>query len=127
MRFWQQARAQCCRPNRVRFIENRVAPRFETRECHQKSESNNQSEKSQERLLQRGNVAARTVAVGSYTQSPSKFARQKDNGGANKEDDKIKVVGEESHDLPKELRPRCYLRRKLERMQPDVRNERAAS
>jgi hypothetical protein len=46
MRFWQQACAQSCRANRVRFIENRFAPRFETRERHQKSEPNNQSEQS---------------------------------------------------------------------------------
>src|SRR5258706_6354011 len=64
MRFWQQACSQSRRANRVRFIENRFAPRFETRERHQKSEPNNQSEQSEKRLLQCGNVAARSVTTG---------------------------------------------------------------
>jgi hypothetical protein len=97
MRFWQQACSQSRRANRVRFIENRFAPRFETRERHQKSETNNQSEQSQKRLLQCRNVATRTVNLGPYAQSPSNFARSKDNGDANKKADKKEVVVQVSH------------------------------
>src|SRR6266481_5142571 len=97
MRFWQQACSQSRRANRVRFIENRFAPRFETRERHQKSDPNNQSEQSEKRLLQCGNVAARSVTLGPCAQSPSKFARYKDNGDANKKNDKKEVVVQVSH------------------------------
>src|SRR3954453_22912471 len=98
MRFRQQARAQSRGANRVRFIENRFAPCFETRERHQKSEPNNQGQQSQKGLLKCGNVTARTMTLGAYAYSPSKFGRQKDNGGTNEKNDNKGVVGEVLHD-----------------------------
>src|SRR3954452_8410332 len=98
MRFWQQACSQSRRANRVRFIENRFPPGFETRERHQKSKPNNQSEQSEKRLLQCGNIAARSLTIGPYAQSPSKFARKKDNGDANNKNDKKEVAVQVTHD-----------------------------
>ena len=57
------------------LIHNRFAPRFETRKRHQKSEPNYQSKQPKERMLQCGNVAAYTLALGPCAQSPPKFAR----------------------------------------------------
>ena len=41
--------------------------------------------------------AARTVTLGPCAQSPSKFARQKDSGDANKKKDKKEIVVQVSH------------------------------
>ncbi len=98
MGFRQQACAQSCRANRVRFIENCVAPRFETCERHQESEPNHQGEKSKKRLLQGGDVAARTVTYGPYAQTVSELARQKHNGDANEKKDNIRVAVQVFHD-----------------------------
>jgi hypothetical protein len=38
------------------------------------------------------------MTLGPYAQSPSKFARQKDNGDANQKNDKKEVVVQVSHD-----------------------------
>jgi hypothetical protein len=45
-------------------------------------------------LLQCGNVAARSVTLGPCAQSPSKFARQNDNGDANKKNDQTRFAME---------------------------------